>query len=97
MQRSQGQTSVWQLLQKAKAARLAYDEDALERKLVQVQELVDKEKSLKKTDQGRCRCLHLATKAAIEGLTDKQVFDLLDAKWIQPLMASPQHTGQHYS
>ena len=75
-------------LAKAKAAVLAYDEDALERKLVQVQELVDKEKSLKKQIKADADALHLATKAAIEGLTDKQVFDLLDAKWIQPLMAS---------
>lgn len=75
-------------LAKAKTAVLAYDEDSLERKLVQVQELVDKEKSLKKQIKADADALHLATRAAIEGLTDAQVIALLEAKWIQPLIAA---------
>ena len=75
-------------LAKAKTAVLAYDEDALERKLVQVQELVDKEKSLKKQVKADADALHLATKTMIEGMTDAQVAALLEAKWIQPLIAA---------
>ena len=75
-------------LAKAKTAVLAYDEDSLERKLVQVQELVDKEKSLKKQIKADADALHLATKIMIEGLTDAQVAALLEAKWIQPLIAA---------
>ena len=75
-------------LAKAKTAVLAYDEDSLEHKLVQVQELVDKEKSLKKQIKADADALHLATKIMIEGLTDAQVAALLEAKWIQPLIAA---------
>jgi len=75
-------------LAKAKAAVRAYDEDSLERKLVQVQELVDEEKSLKKQIKADADALHLATKTMIEGMTDAQVIALLEAKWIQPLIAA---------
>jgi type I restriction enzyme M protein len=73
-------------LAKAQTAALAYDEDSFERKIVQVQELIDEEKGLKKQVKEDAAALHLATKAAIEGLSDEQVIELLEAKWITPLM-----------
>jgi type I restriction enzyme M protein len=75
-------------LAKAKAVALAYDEDSFERKIVQVQELIDEEKELKKKIKDDSAALHLQTKATIEGLTDEQVIELLEAKWIAPLMAA---------
>jgi type I restriction enzyme M protein len=73
---------------KAKAAMTGYDEDSFERKLVQVQELIDEEKGLKKEVRDDSAALHLKTKATIEGLTDAQVIELLEIKWIEPLMAA---------
>ena len=73
---------------KAKHAVASCDEESFERKLVQVQELMDEERSLKanvKKDQEK---LHLNTKAAIENLTDAQVKELFETKWITPLMAA---------
>ena len=53
-----------------------------------MQELIDEEKGLKKQVKDDAAALHIATKAAIEGLTDEQVIELLEAKWIAPLMAA---------
>jgi type I restriction enzyme M protein len=75
-------------LAKAKNVVAAYDEDSFERKLIQVQELIDEEKGLKKQARDDAAVLHLTTKATIEGLTDAQVNELLEAKWIAPLMAA---------
>jgi type I restriction enzyme M protein len=75
-------------LAKANTAVLTCDEDSFERKIVQAQELINEEKALKKQVKDDAAALHLATKAAIEGLTDEQVTELLEAKWIAPLMAA---------
>jgi type I restriction enzyme M protein len=75
-------------LTKAKSSVAAYDEDSVERKLVQVQELIDEEKGLKKQVKDDSAALHLQTKETIEGLTDAQVIELLEAKWISPLMTA---------
>jgi type I restriction enzyme M protein len=73
---------------KAKTAALAYDEDSFERKIAQTAELIDEEKALKKQVKEDAAALHLKTKAVIEELTDAQVIELLQAKWIRPLMAA---------
>ena len=75
-------------LTKGRTAVLAFNEDSFERKIVQVQELIDEEKRLKKQVKEDAAALHLATKAAIEGLPDGQAIELLEAKWIEPLMAA---------
>jgi type I restriction enzyme M protein len=72
-------------LAKAKTAALAYDEDSFERKIAQVQELIDEEKTLKTEVRKDAAALHLLTKETIESLTDEQVVGLLEAKWIAPL------------
>ena len=73
---------------KAKAAVVTLDGDAFERKLVQVSELFDEEKALKADVKKEAAELHMKTKATIEGLTDEQVYELLELKWIAPLLAA---------
>ena len=75
-------------LAKAKTEVLAYDDDSFERKLVQVQQLMDEEKELKVQVRKDAAALHLLTKKTIEELTDEQVNKLLEAKWIEPLMTA---------
>ena len=75
-------------LAKAKAATATLDEDSFDKKLVQIQELIDEEKGLKKQVKEDESALELLTKTTIEGLSDQQVIQLLEAKWITPLMAA---------
>ena len=44
------------------------------------------EKKLKKQIKDKSAALHMTTKTVIEGLSDDQVYDLLRAKWIDPLV-----------
>ena len=48
----------------------------------------EEEKKLKKQIKDRAAALHMATKDTIEGLSDDQVYELLHAKWIVPLVNS---------
>ncbi len=79
---------LWGTLAKATTAVLACEEDSFERKLVQVQQLIDEEKELKVKVRKDAAALHLRTKGTIEGLSDEQVVELLEAKWIEPLMTA---------
>ena len=73
---------------KAKTAVLNYDEDSFERKLVQAGELIDEEKGLKAQLKKDTAALHLLTQKTIEGLSDAQAIELLEVKWIVPLLAA---------
>ena len=73
---------------KAKVATLNYDEDSFERKLVQVAEMFEEEKKLKIQVKKDTEALHLKTKETIEGLSDLQVAELLEAKWSTPLITA---------
>ncbi|MFA6759322.1 MAG: type I restriction-modification system subunit M [Bacteroidales bacterium] len=75
-------------LTKAKSMMLSYDEGSIERIIVQVQELMDEEKNLKKIVKSEEITLHNNTKAEIEGLTDDKIVQLLETKWIKPIMAA---------
>ena len=46
----------------------------------------EEEKRLKKQQKDLSTALHLETKKTIEGLTDDQVYALLEQKWIMPLV-----------
>lgn len=70
---------------KAKAAALQLDEDSFERKLVQASGLFDEEKALKAQVKKEAAVLHMKTKETIEKLTEAQVKELLELKWIAPL------------
>jgi len=73
---------------KAKIAVDPLGEDSFEKKLVQVHQLAEEEKELKKRIRHDTDALHLRTKKVIEKLTDAEVVGLLEAKWIAPLTAS---------
>ena len=61
-------------------------EGSFERALVQAKKLFDEQKAVKKAIKEARVELGEKTKATIEGLTEAQCRDLLEAKWIDPLM-----------
>lgn len=65
-----------------------FNEDAYEAKIIKVSELLEEEKELKTQLKTEAAKLHLRTKETIEKLTDKQVLELLELKWITPLVSS---------
>jgi type I restriction enzyme M protein len=74
---------------KAEAKKLgAFSEDSIEAKTIKVDALIAEEKELKKQVKAETAQLHLKTKATIEGLSDVQVFELLELKWISPLVGA---------
>ena len=77
-------------LSKAVIAVASYEEDAVERMPVRVQQLMDEEKDLKKQVKDDFAVLHMLTKKTIEALSDEEVVALLEAKWIKPLMTALQ-------
>lgn len=62
--------------------------DSLEAIVLQVDALLTKEKSLRTQIKTEATALHLKTKETIENLTDEQVFELLELKWIVPVVSS---------
>lgn len=63
-----------------------YAEESYEAKIIHVASLMTEEKELKTQVKKDTEALHLLTKATIEGLTDDQCKELLDRKWIVPLV-----------
>jgi type I restriction enzyme M protein len=62
-----------------------FDPESYEAKIIQVAQLLGEDKTLTAETKQAAAALHLKTKAMIEGLSDSQVFDLLERKWIVPL------------
>lgn len=75
-------------LAKAKSSAERYEKDSFERKLIRAGSLLDEEKELKAQVKKNAARLHLHTKDTIESLTDDQVYELLEVKWINPLLAA---------
>jgi type I restriction enzyme M protein len=73
---------------KAQSIVASYDEDSFEKKLVRVQQLLNAEKELKPQVKKDAAALHVQTKEVIENLTDAQALELLEAKWIKPLLSA---------
>lgn len=69
-----------------KGAKYAEGED--EAKILQVSNLIIEEKTLKKDIKEEADALHILTKKTIEELTDEQVKELLEHKWISPLVSA---------
>lgn len=69
-------------------ANFTFEEDSLEAKLFQVEDLLAQEKELKAEIKADANALHLLTKATIEALQDAQVLELLEAKWVQPIVSA---------
>jgi len=66
----------------------AFAEDDYETKIINVDQLISEEKTLKKTVKAESIALHQQTKATIENLSDEQVYELLERKWITPLLTA---------
>jgi len=64
----------------------AFDTESYPAKIIQVDALITEEKALKKSVKTDAEALHLKTKATIENLSDEQVNNLLELKWITPLL-----------
>ena len=63
-----------------------FEKDAYELKIINADKLITEEKQLKKQIKTDTDKLHLLTKKTIEELSDKQVYELLELKWINPLV-----------
>lgn len=59
-----------------------FDPESYEAKIIKVAKWLAEEKTLKAAIKQEAASLQLKTKATIEGLSDAQVHDLLDRKWI---------------
>lgn len=62
--------------------------DSVDAKVIAIARAIDEEKELKKTLKSQESQLEVATKKAIENLTDEEALELLKKKWISPLLAS---------
>lgn len=62
--------------------------DAYEEKILAVDDLLTEEKKLKRQVKDEQAALHMLTKETIENLSDTQVNDLLEHKWIKPVVHS---------
>jgi type I restriction enzyme M protein len=69
-------------------ANFTFAEDSLEAKLFQVEDLLAQEKELKAEIKADANVLHLLTKVTIEALNDSQILELLEAKWVQPIVSA---------
>ncbi len=69
-------------------------DDTYEARILKVDLLITEEKALKKQVKTESEKLHLLTKATIESLTDEQVNELLELKWITPLASSLNNLPQ---
>ncbi|GAB6095098.1 type I restriction-modification system subunit M [Desulfatiferula olefinivorans] len=65
-----------------------FPEDSFAYKLIKASALLDEEKALKAEIRAEAAAMHLLTKRTIEGLNDDAVHELLERKWIRPLIAS---------
>ncbi len=64
------------------------EKDSFEDILLKVDALIAEEKSLKAKIKKETIALHSKTKEIIEGLSDGQVYELLELKWVQPVVSS---------
>lgn len=65
-----------------------FAEDSYEAKILKAEKLLIEEKELKKQVKAESAALHLKTKTTIENLTNQQVYEMLEKKWITPLVIS---------
>jgi len=65
---------------------IEFSKESYEVKILKVDALISEEKSLKKEVKVDFEKLHLKTKETIENLNEKEVYELLELKWITPLV-----------
>ena len=66
----------------------AFTEDTFEFQIVKAVQLLIEQKELKAAFKKEKAALHMLTKETIENLSDAQVNDLLEYKWIKPIVKS---------
>lgn len=66
----------------------AYNPETFEAKVIKLDALILEERELKKQIKTETVQLHLKTKVTIEGLSDAQALELLELKWIHPLVGA---------
>lgn len=71
---------------KIRAQKLKLTENMIEYKIIKVDDLQKEEKQLRKEIKEENIKLHIETKKKIESLTDDEVRELLEIKWINPLV-----------
>jgi len=64
------------------------EKDSYEEKVLKVDTLIAEDKKLKKLVKEERAKLHLQTKDTIEALTEEQVHELLELKWVHPIVTS---------
>jgi type I restriction enzyme M protein len=64
------------------------EKDSYEAKILEVDKLLAEDKELKKVLKTEFAALQKKTKETIETLSDKKVYDLLELKWITPVVTS---------
>lgn len=69
-------------------SNFTFPEESFESKMVKASFLLALEKELKTQIKAESAALHLKTKETIENLTDEQVYELLELKWIKPILHS---------
>lgn len=82
-----GKATISNYLFKLQSA-FTFPDESFESKMVKVSALLAEEKELKSQIKTEAIALHLKTKDTIENLTDEQVFELLELKWIVPVVSS---------
>jgi len=66
----------------------SFDEESYEAKILKVANLLEEEKSLKARVKSETAKLSLLTKETIEKLTDPKAMEMLELKWITPLVTA---------
>lgn len=65
--------------------KIKFEQESYEAKILEVDALIEEEKGLKKEVKADTEALHVKTKKTIETLSESQVYELLELKWITPL------------
>lgn len=65
-----------------------FEKDSYEFKIIAVDKLITEDKKLKKEFKTEVAALHLKTKDTIEELSDDQVYELLENKWVHPIVGA---------
>jgi type I restriction enzyme M protein len=65
-----------------------FEKDSYEFKILAIDKLIAEEKKLKKEFKLETAALHLKTKDTIEELSDAQVYELLELKWVLPIVGA---------
>lgn len=73
---------------KAEYKGMKFEDDSYEYKVLKVADLIAEEKDLKSKIKKETADLQMKTKDTIENLTDEQVLELLEIKWINPLVSA---------